>query len=132
MRLLDLNPKFYRYETRRSIGRFVDGGNVVEREHDAVYLPKVDRIEDAQGVMFLCPKCFSDNGGAVGTHGVICWSRSRGVPDTAEPRPGRWTLDGTGFHDLTLNGDPPGTARSVQLTAGCKWHGFVTNGEVTS
>jgi hypothetical protein len=38
---------------------------------------------------------------------------------------------GTGFDDLTLNADPPGTARSVLLTSGCGWHGFVNNGEVT-
>lgn len=131
MRLTELDPQFYRYETRREIGLFSDGGNVVERGHDAVYFPKVDRIQDAQGVMFLCPKCFAENGGEVGTHRVVCWSRSRGVPDSAQPSPGRWTIDGTGYHDLTLNGDPPGNARSVQITAGCMWHGHVTNGEVT-
>ena len=41
-------------------------------------------------------------------------------------------MEGTGFADLTLNGDPPGNARSVLLTGdGCAWHGFVTGGEVT-
>lgn len=89
----------------------------------------VPRIEDAQGVWFACPKCYAANGGLKGTHMVICWSRSRGVPDDVEPKPGRWSLHGTGLDDLTLNGDPPGGARSVLLTSGCGWHGFVTSGD---
>lgn len=100
---------------------------------DAVYYHEVDRIEDAHGVQFLCPKCFSKNGGPKGTHLVLCWSRSRGVPDSAVPGPGRWKLDGPGLHDLTLNGDAKGSggARSVLLKGGCAWHGHVTNGEIT-
>lgn len=88
-------------------------------------------MDEAQGIIFLCPKCFAANGGPVGTHSVICWSRSRGVPDHETPGPGRWTFAGTSFEDLTLNGDPPGNARSVLLTAGCRWHGLITNGEVS-
>lgn len=114
MRLVDLEPKFLRYFKRP------DG--------TAIYA-EVDEITEAQGVRFLCPKCFEANSGPVGTHSVICWSRSRGVPDEVRPSPGRWTLEGTGLHDLTLNGDPPGGARSIQLTSGCGWHGFITNGE---
>jgi len=100
-------------------------------ENERVIWRHTDMMEAAQGVRFLCPKCFVENGGADGTHGVVCWSRSRGVPDSASPGPGRWALVGTGFDDLTLNADPPGDARSVQLKGGCGWHGFVTNGEVT-
>jgi hypothetical protein len=114
MRFLDLQPRFIRYDKRE----------------DGVYHVFVEGIAEAQGVIFLCPKCFAKNNGPMGTHSVICWSRSRGVPDEANPKPGRWTLDGTGLSDLTLNGDPPGNARSVLLTGGgCGWHGFVTNGE---
>jgi hypothetical protein len=72
-----------------------------------------------------------DNGGKVGTHGVICWSESAGTPADAIPGPGRWKLVGTGLHDLTLDGDG-GRSRSVLLTGGCGWHGFVTSGEVTT
>lgn len=83
----------------------------------------------AHGVMFLCPKCFAAKGGPVGTHSIICWSRSRGVPERVRPS-GRWKLDGTSLDDLTLNGDAVGGggARSVALIGGCAWHGFVTNG----
>ncbi len=87
-------------------------------------------FEEASGVMFLCPLCFKDNNGPVGTHSVICWSRSKGVPDDTSPGPGRWKLDGTSVDDLTLNAEPGQSARSVLLTGGCGWHGFVDNGAV--
>ena len=112
MRLTELDPWFLR----------ITGPNEFEIIHD---------IGRAQGVEFLCPVCFVKNGGKTGTHRVICWSRSRGVPDDLNPKPGRWTLEGTGYNDLTLNGDPPSSARSVRLSSPCGWHGFVTNGEVT-
>lgn len=63
--LRDLDGMFIRHESRG----------------DAEYHIPVDRLEEAQGVRFLCPKCFAANGGKVGTHRVVCWSRSRGVPD---------------------------------------------------
>lgn len=90
----------------------------------------VDAMEDAQGVIFLCPKCFAANGGPVGTHSIICWSRSRGNPEERNPKPGRWALRGTSMADLSLDGDAPGGGgdRSVLLTAGCGWHGFVDDG----
>lgn len=87
-----------------------------------------DSLTEANGVMFLCPKCFAENGGEVGTHQVICWFNGRGVPDDLDPRPGRWNPAGTGYDDLTFV--QPG-AVSVLLTGGCGWHGFVTNGDAT-
>ena len=89
---------------------------------------EVEDMGNAMGVEFLCPLCFTTNAGPIGTHAVICWSRSRGTPEDETPGPGRWRMDGTGLHDLTLNADPPGTARSVLLTGGCGWHGFVDGG----
>lgn len=116
LKLTDLEPQFLVYSEE-------DGGT---------FLRPVDRIEDAQGVKFLCPKCFAANGGPKGTHAVICWSRSRGTPDKAAPGPGRWRLKGRGYDDLTLKADAPSTARSVQLKGGCAWHGFITDGLATS
>lgn len=81
---------------------------------------------EAEGVRFLCPLCFTKNGGKIGTHLVICWSRK--APEGQEPGPGRWSLHGSGIEDLTLHGDPVGGARSIQLLGGCAWHGFVNNG----
>jgi len=104
MRLVHLEPRFLRY-SRDSNGR--------------VLLPYVDQIGEAQGIFFLCPKCFQANGGSVGTHGVICWSKSRGVPDDANPGPGRWRIVGTGFEDH--DGKPESAAsalhRRIQIAA---------------
>lgn len=104
---------------------------------DATFLRMVEtnawrhqfELAGADGVMFLCPKCWTSNGNSkVGTHSVICWFVGR-VPDDLSPKPGRWTPSGTGLTDLTfVPGDPP-KAISVHLTGGgCGWHGFVKNG----
>jgi len=99
-------------------------------EDGRVFLPKAESIEKAHGVMFLCPKCFERNNGPIGTHSLICWSSSAGAPEEATPGPGRWKMDGTSFDDLSLNAEP-GKSRSVSITGGCAWHGYVTNGIVT-
>lgn len=85
----------------------------------------VDTLGEAQGIRFLCPKCFKQNAGPVGTHSVICWFANRSVPADLHPLPGRWVPSGSGLDDLTFVG--PGAA-SVLLTGGCGWHGFVKNG----
>ena len=83
----------------------------------------VDSLAAATGLWFLCPKCFRENGGIIGTHMVICWDPT--VPQTVLPGPGRWAMTGTGLDDLTLS-------PSVNLSGpGCGWHGFVKDGEVT-
>lgn len=115
MKLVDLEAEFVRWERR-------DGH---------VYHVHVDTLAEAMGVEFLCPKCFAAFGGPRGVHHVLCWSRSRGTPDIATPGPGRWRMDGTGLADLTLNAEVPGGARSVQLTGGCDWHGFLNSGDAT-
>jgi hypothetical protein len=86
----------------------------------------VETVSEAQGVRFLCPLCYTKNGGSIGTHSVICWSRQ--VDDDKEPGPGRWSLHGNTIDDLTLHGDPVGGARSIQLLGGCGWHGYVNSG----
>lgn len=137
-KLIDLQAQFLRYEEREDtwtevVRRPYDGEDIATIPTKQVtgmwpYYIKVDSIKDAQGVKFLCPLCFRANGGAPGTHRVICWSKTAGAPDKAEPGPGRWRLVGTGLHDLTLDAEP-GKSRSVLLNGGCKWHGFVTNGD---
>lgn len=101
----------------------------------------VDRLGLAQGVRFLCPKCFLEKGRSkYGVHSVICWFANRNVPLTLEPR-GRWNASGKpierpdgriiyteSIDDLTFIG--PGSF-SVLLSSGCKWHGYVKNGHAT-
>ena len=116
MKLTDLEPTFLRYENRGD-------------QH--IYHHRVETVAEAHGVLFLCPKCFLANGGAKGTHAILCWSRSAGTPETAKPLPGRWALAGTSFEDLTLNGDVGGNEnRSVLLLSGCNAHFHVTSGEI--
>ena len=112
MRLRDLEARFVRWDKS-------DDGRIT--------LPFADSIQDAHGVIFVCPKCFNDLGGRVGAHSCICWFVGR-VPQDAEPGPGRWNPSGSGIDDLTFIG--PGLT-SVLLTGGCGWHGFIQNGEVT-
>jgi hypothetical protein len=90
-------------------------------------------IAHAQGVLFQCPACAqgkelvdADHGrAAVGAHYVLCWFKGC-VPDSMYPGPGRWTPSGTGIDDLTLN---PSVNLDVKPDSGCKWHGWVRNGE---
>ena len=61
----------------------------------------------------------------MGTHGIICWAPH--VPQTTNPTPGRWNLNGTGYHDLTLTA----SSSSVFLrTSPCAAHFNVTAGEI--
>jgi hypothetical protein len=114
VRLTDLKPHFLRYAP----------------EGDRTIWRTVLTLAEAQGLSFLCPLCWRANGNtSVGTHSICCWSSSRGVPDDATPGPGRWRMTGTGFDDLTLS-EEVGKSRSILLTTGCGWHGFITAGEV--
>lgn len=106
--------------------RELDGRFLVITDLNEKRMREVELLHEAQGVEFLCPKCFAANNGPIGTHAVICWFQGRGVPDDWNPKPGRWNPTGTGLDDLTFV--PPG-AISVLLTSGCGWHGFVKNGK---
>lgn len=85
---------------------------------------RVDSVEMADGVFFLCPVCFAKNAGPIGTHGVLCW-RPR-VPAEVDPKPGRWEFQGTGLDDLTLVAG----SSSVLLRGGCNAHLFVRGGAI--
>ena len=92
---------------------------------DETHYHTVDNIGDADGVLFLCPKCFRENSGSVGTHSVLCWSPK--VPQSIPPAPGRWNMVGTGLGDLSLVAG----SSSVLLTSGCQAHFYVRNGEIS-
>lgn len=106
MRLLDLEPQFLRIA-----------------EPNKLY-HHVDSIAEADGMLFLCPKCFVTNAGPVGAHSVVCWRPH--VSQTELPVPGRWEFEGTGLHDLTLVAG----SSSVLITGGCNAHFFVRGGEI--
>lgn len=104
---------------------------------------RVGTLEDAQGIVFQCPKCAigcdpgEEDGRRFvrGAHYVLCWFRNpRTLPpvaDDVDPKPGRWWAVGTGIDDLTFDFGTPPIAKSVLLLAGCGWHGFVTNGDAS-
>jgi hypothetical protein len=107
MRLTDLDPQWLRHEPQNpEIHRFVER-------------------PEANGIRFLCPKCFEANGGPVRTHGIICWDPT--VPPDVAPKPGRWNLVGTSYEDLSLVAG----SSSVLLTGnGCQAHFFVEHGSI--
>ena len=108
MKLTDLEPRFLSYEGDPKEWRYAT--------------PRAD----ANGITFVCPKCFEANGmKRPGVHSVICWDPS--VPQSVSPGPGRWEFVGVSFDDLTLRAG----SSSVKLEGGCDAHFFITNGEVT-
>lgn len=88
------------------------------------YIPEVDRLAEAQGVEFDCPKCANGHRIAVAFagRGVLDHQASR----AKDGRPTRWAVSGTGFADLSLSPSVDCTRSDPNC-----WHGFITNGEVT-
>jgi hypothetical protein len=78
----------------------------------------VDTLDEAQGIIFDCPICR-----VAESHSICVWFKDRGVPESAVPAP-RWAMSGTSTADLTL-------APSINITHGCKWHGFIIAGVVS-
>jgi hypothetical protein len=106
VRLTELAPQFLKIEEAGKLYRHVD------------------TIDEADGLTFLCPKCFGTNSGNVGTHYVCCWLPR--VPQTEKPTPGRWEMEGSGYGDLTLVAG----SSSVLITSGCMAHFFVRSGGI--
>lgn len=127
MKLTELDPVWVNY---------VEGGRMWEHgdahSHVAYHADsegEVDAPADttdlahADGVIFMCPRCFVKNEGVIGTERVCVWFSGRAaVPAEALPGPGRWNATGTSFDDLTLT-------PSVNVDHE-HWHGFITNGEI--
>lgn len=110
MKLTDLEPEFLRYEGAL----------------DPVAFRRIETMEGANGIIFICPKCFHANGFVrPGVHSVVCWAP--GVPiGIGLTDPGRWEMKGTSFADLTL----VASSSSILLLAGCCAHFFITNGAI--
>jgi hypothetical protein len=79
----------------------------------------VRALADADGVWFVCPKCWQGDG-----HRVRIGFAGRAAPGTyghnSKGEPVLWNLDptSTGIDDLALS-------PSVQIEGGCNWHGWV-------
>jgi len=109
MKLTELKPQFVKYEP-------------VEGRHGWRY---TDDLAAADGIKYLCPKCWIANSGPVGTHMIISCQPGK-VPDDFLG-PGRWHLRGTSYDDLSLVGV---TSDSVLLLGGCGAHFFVRAGQI--
>lgn len=128
-RLIDLRPYWIRWEERNATERDVEVYRATLGSKLSL-LPKVETLEEAQGIRFNCPKCGRLNT-EVGQHIVLVSFADRGIPDhlgthNHEGQPVRWqVMAGTSFGDLTLS-------PSIDLTRSnpnC-WHGFIQNGAV--
>jgi hypothetical protein len=138
VRLSILEPNFVRYEDRIETWDRVIGDEKTWRERgcpiEPVTGPREHRITvptlaEAQGIHFLCPKCYTENNGATGTHLVEVTFEGKGaLPHQgihgSGGSPTRWNVSGTNFEDLS-------TTPSILCIGGCAWHGYITSGEVS-
>lgn len=102
-KLIDLNPSFYGA-----------GGPGVSRADGS---PSPER--SGIGLMFDCP-C-----GTCGEMVAVGFSNPIDGGPVFDPSRPSWERTGDRFESLTLK-------PSILRTTGCKWHGWVTNGEVTT
>jgi len=88
----------------------------------------VETLAEADGVWFLCPKCYVKNGGVLGTHMIAIgfadrdclpgsYSQDRNGVDT------RWNVSGADIDSLTLT--PSIDLSQPEIVSCCGWHGFV-------
>lgn len=127
IKLTELNPQFVRYMLGIAPdyhGRHLPDGSIQWGGFPTEEVHNVDTLAEAQGIWFLCPVCFTKNGGAIGTHSVDVTFEGRGATEKQGShdhtgKPSRWNVSGTGYDDLVLT-------PSILLTPpGCGWHGFI-------
>lgn len=124
MKLIDLEPELIKREIRACAGPGTLDCSTVSPHNSHEYHIQIETVDEADGIIFLCPKCFTTNNGSVGTHYVLCW-RPRIPPDIA-PKPGRWELLGTSINDLSLRAG----SSSILLHSDCTAHFFIENGMI--
>ncbi|MCA0447651.1 MAG: hypothetical protein LCH54_15625 [Bacteroidetes bacterium] len=114
MRLITLSPQFLKLD-------ILPGENPAAANHHHV----VSDINNADGIWFLCPKCYMDGGmTGKGVHSIICWTPK--VSTEVNPKPGRWNLVGTNFRDISLVAG----SSSILLNGGCNAHFWIRDGEI--
>lgn len=105
MRLVDLNPQFYRY-----------GGEGLRNARG-------DPIPERLGVGLSC-----DCPCGCGARMAVAFANPiRGGEPVINPGENTWQREGDTFETLTLT---PSIQRADP--GGCRWHGFLTNGEFRS
>lgn len=127
IKLTDLAPQFVRYMigvASRGHGQTLPDGTTQWGGFPAEMIHHVETLAEAQGIWFLCPICFTKNGGHVGTHQCEVTFEGRGATDAQGShdhtgKPSRWNVSGTGYNDLVL------TPSVLLVPPGCGWHGFV-------
>lgn len=89
-------------------------------DSDPSWITRGDRII---GVVFACP--FGPDAACGGYHGVPFANPPDGGPPDPWAKGQGWQRTGETFEDLTLT-------PSILDGGACRWHGFITCGEVTS
>lgn len=128
MRLRDLEARLTKYSepisTWKRLKPGIDPlrGNWTDDDFEEVTGPKgvftpVETLAEADGIWFLCPKCF-----ATDHHSVSVGFSGIATPGTyghnKAGQPVLWNMSGTCIDDLVLT-------PSIQLEGGCNWHGFL-------
>jgi hypothetical protein len=122
--LRELNGYLTKYRERVGDPAVGESVNQTFREYH-----HVATLAEADGVWFLCPKCFAKNAGARGTHmvgvGFAGHCPAGSYMKGLQGNDVRWQVSGTGLDDLVLT-------PSIQLLCNpppppgfCAWHGFV-------
>lgn len=131
MNLADLKPILYRHAIEPApdyIGRKLEDGSMQWGGWPHSVFHPVKKLAEADRLVFLCPRCFAENGGPKGTHRVAVDFEGRGTPDDAccrgrDGKAVRWAVSGKRLDDLTVS-------PSILMLSGCKWHGWVRNGQI--
>jgi hypothetical protein len=122
MKLIALKPRFIRRVIQPCAVGHPDCSVVSPHTEHEYHVPCA--LTAADGVRFLCPKCFAAQPDGVGVHWVVCWRPH--VPADIQPKPGRWEFVGTSLDDLSLVAG----SSSVRLVGGCNAHFLVEHGDI--
>jgi hypothetical protein len=128
MKLRDLEAYFTKYRERDVDMTSWEDTNAHPGKTRVGGYHEVTTLAEADGIWFLCPKCFIVNGGDVGTHMVMVGFRDRCPPGSytqnKDGQDTRWAvIGGSGMDDLQLT-------PSISIEACCGWHGFVGSSNV--
>lgn len=127
-----LRCKIERTEEKDAEGRWVwrdENGEPVmwsSGKNERTVFEHVERVSDAHGVRFLCPKSFAKNGGPKGTHSVyVFFTGSPYAGTNSAGQEVRWQASGQTLDDLQLSPSILEQDDGLPEKWRCGWHGFV-------